>query len=525
MKIIVILFLSFLFLSSCGSDKSNEVEELPHFVFAEPASPVTLDPRHAVFTVEIRLFLGLFEGLVTYNPETLEPVPGVAERWEISDDGLTYTFHLRDDAMWSDGTPITAQHFAHSWIERIRPDSGYLDYNEMNLIRGVPEYSSGQGEQADVAIGALSDSVFQFELSNPAPYYITLLSTPAFYVLPYHIIDELGDRWTAPENFVGNGPFVIESYFEEDRIVLNRSSTYWDRDRVNLGKVITLFIEDDEQILEMYRAGEIDWVVDPPRRETENLLNSPDFHLNPGFFTHYYYLNVNSPPLDNLKIRQAIALSVNRRELVETILEGRGIPAFSLTPPLHYYPEVKAMEENSDKSRELMAEAGYPGGRGLKELTLTFNNNSNFGEIAQYLSEHWKKELGITVVLNPLMWEDYLDSMFNQKYEMQQGGWIGDYIDPNSFLEIFITGSSTNWTGVTNSRYDSLMARAAAMEYGSDRFALLNEAEELILHEEVPIIPLYNNMNTNFIDTSVWGGWYENVLDWHPWKWIYKKEQ
>ena len=519
MLIPIILFLT------CSREPEKSVEDLPHFIFGDAEDPISLDPRYDAFPIAKRLHFALFEGLVTFNPETLEPEPGVAENWEISDDGLTYTFHLRRDALWSDAAPVTAHHFVESWLDRLKPDTDYLDSTDMFIISGAMDYSSGNSGSDKVAIRAVDDYTFQFDLTAPTPYILTLLPDQIFFALPFHVINKYGDRWTDPEFFVGNGPFTLENHIPGDRVVVRKSESYWDKNKVNLGTITTLFIMDKEVALEMYQAGELDWYPTLPAGRLTDLLNTPYVHLNPTFTSYFYRFNMRIPPLNDIRVRKALAYSINRRELIDTVLESSKFPAYGLTPPLYSYPAVIGFKEDTEKARELLAEAGYPGGDGFRELVLTFNESKGHQMIAEYCQKTWAEELGIIVKLKSLQWEDFVNNYTILNFEIQRGGWYGHYLDPNAFLDMFVTGSDTNWPGMSNTEYDSLIRTAGQMKYGQERFGVLRKAEEILITEELPIIPFYYYMNENLIDTNIWGGWYENVMDWHPWKWIYKKEE
>jgi oligopeptide transport system substrate-binding protein len=520
-SVFILLIIIILTLTNCSREEEKAAEELPHFIFGDKGSTESLDPRYASGEIEQRIHFALFEGLVTYDPKTLEPIPGVAEKWDISEDGITYTFYLRKDAHWSDGTPVTAQQFEDTWLDLLK---NYRFITDLYMIKGAEEFHSGNTGPDAVAIRALDDFTFQFDLTGPVPYALTLLSDIEFIVLPIHVLEKYGNQWTEPEFFVGNGPFVLDHYIPGDRIVVRKSETYWDKKNVHLGQITTLFIEDEDIGLEMYQAGELDWYCSHPGGQLTNLLNTPYVHLNPTITTYFYRFNMRIPPLDDSRIRTALTISINRRELIDTVLEGSKFPAFGITPPLSFYPAVVGFEEDIERARALIAEAGYANGEGFPELVLSFNDEGEHRKIAEYVQKKWSENLGVEVKLKGLEWSEFLERFQKHDFEIQRGGWYGHYLDPNTFLEPFVTDNEWNFPGMSNSEYDALIKKAGRMKSGQERFDVLREAEEILIGQEMAIMPFYYYVNMNLINTEVWGGWYENVMDWHPWKGIYKKE-
>jgi oligopeptide transport system substrate-binding protein len=291
--LITLLMITIAFAAFAGGDKEEAAPMADPVVFSFNNSTElqSLDPGHIEGVPEHRIYMALFEGLVTYDPETLDPIPGLAESWKVSDDGLTWTFNLRK-SNWSDGTPITAQTVVDSWLRFLSPDLGAVyAYLPGMIIKGAAEYNSGDSGADTVGIRALDDYTFQFELTGPAPYALGMLTHYAFAVVPMHIIETYGDKWTMPENFVSNGPYNLTSWEPHEKIVMEKSSTYWDKDEVKIDKIIAYPIEDENTSLNMYKQGDLDWVLTVPDAQLDSMKLDPTYVTNATFITYYYEFN------------------------------------------------------------------------------------------------------------------------------------------------------------------------------------------------------------------------------------------
>jgi len=488
------------------------------------AEPESLDPAVIEGVPEHNIYMCLFEGLVTYDPKTLDAVPGLAESWTVSDDALTWTFKLRK-SNWSDGVPITAHTVVASWLRFLAPETAAVyAYLPGMIIKGAEAYNAGEAGPEAVAIRALDDYTFQFELNGPAPYVLGMLPHYAFAVVPMHAIEKYGDQWTRPGNFVGNGPFTLESWVPQDKLVMTKNNAYWDAGAVKLDKVVFYPIDEENTALNMFLQGDIDWIEQVPSARLDEMKLRNDYHNNAAFITYYYEINHTIKPFDDVRVRKALAMAIDRKEIVERVTRGGQFPAYGLTPPLPHYPEVVAFEENFDKARALLAEAGFPGGRGFPNFSILYNTNEGHKQIAEYVQQKWAEVLGINCTIENQEWATFLDSRQNQQFSVARAGWQGDYVDPNTFLTDLLHSASGNNDGkYNNPKFDALLAKAATMPAGQARLDVLREAEELAIGEDVALIPFYFYARSNWIDTNVWGGWYTNILDVHPYKNIYKK--
>ncbi len=502
------------------------------FTIGNSGEPETLDPQLAFSMPEQRIAFGLFENLLTYDAKTGDPQPGLAETWTQSKDGLSWTFTLRSDAVWSDGTPITAQSVVDSWLRVLDPDTGApYAFLLTDLIKGAAEYNAGKGPAQDVAITAVDDHTFQLTTVSPTPYVPDLLPQIAFSVVPMHVVRAHPKDWATPQTFVGNGPFVLSEWKPHGRILLTKNTRYWDAKNVKVDQVIFLPVEDADTAYGMYRAGALDWSTNfPPPEKVAEAKKLPDYVLSPALGTYYYEFNTTKPPFNDQKVRRAFAMAVSRSDLLGKLVQAGQVPAFSLTPPLagrFPYAPPQGVEENPDKARKLLADAGYPGGKGFPRVRLLYNTNDQHRLIAETLRDRWQQVLGVTVELVDQEWSAFLQTRRAGSlggYEMVRAGWMADYRDPFAFLSLFESDNSgLNDGGYSSQAFDLLLHKANALADGPERMKTFQSAEGLLVGQDIAILPLYFYVSQNLMDMSKWGGWYPNVLDVHPLKDVYRK--
>ncbi|MAT72244.1 MAG: peptide-binding protein [Planctomycetaceae bacterium] len=599
------------------------------FTFANGTEVKSLDPALVTGQPEGQFIYAMFEGLVRWHPETLEPLPSGAERWEISDDAVTYTFFLRPEARWSDGTPVTAADYAYSLRRFLDPrtaaEYGFLAWTlkngrrysgggsavrpgdtvevELNLptdaintLRGEiergtlvalldndgKELSAEQleelaaAEDADptawtfvveidgqrqsyryadddaaatdappegvawcrqvlldfreVGVKVVDQHTLQLTLENPTSYMLTLLGFYPLFPMQQACVEKYGSpQWTYVENVVCNGPFVPQFRRFRDRTRLVRSDTYWDRENVALETVDVLAIEKVNTGLNLFLTGDVDWIREAPAQAMRVMLNEdpPRDDINPApmLNTYYYLLNVERPPLDDVRVRRALALALDRDELCGRILPSGEQPAYSLVPPglQGYDPPTfvpadmtgaDQLDARLQEARRLLAEAGYPEGRGFPRLEIMYNTHEGHQLIAEVIRKQWERNLGIVIKTRNEEWGSYLTSQRQSRFDICRKGWIGDYADPNTFLDMFVTGGEQNNTNWGRSRYDQLIRDAAAETDPTARLAMFHEAEEQLM-EELPIIPIYFYVSKNLLKPHV-RGFYNNIQDYHP---------
>jgi len=509
-----------LILTSCGGKSGEKTSAAgssgTEFIIGNGAEPQSLDPAKIEGVPEHRINLALFEGLVTYDPKTGNAVPGVAESWDISEDGMTYTFHLRK-AEWSDGTPITAKTFVDSWLRTLTPATGSQYAFMINMVvKGAEDYNTGKADASAVAIKAIDDKTFEVQLTGPAPYAIDVIAHYAFNAVPLHVIEKFGTDWIKPGNFVGNGPFVLESWVPQEKVTVVPNEKYWNKENVHLSRITFLPIEDSNTAFEKYKAGEIDWSYGVPVPRMDEVKQHPDYQVAPQLGTYYYILNVKKGPLQDARVRKALSMAFDREEIVNKVTKGGQIATLSMVPPMAGYTPGEGAGYDPEQAKKLLAEAGYPDGKGFPVMTVIYNTLENHKLIAEYIQESWKRNLGIDIKIQNYEWKTFLDMRNQHDFEISRAGWIGDYQDPNTFLEIFLTGQGLNDGQYSNPKFDELIRKAAAMKGGAERFQVLHEAESIFLAEDQGILPIYSYVSQHLIDTDKWDGWYLNASDVHP---------
>lgn len=511
-------------LVACGGGESNVLsgnrDGILHY--GNGSEPQGLDPHVVTGVPENHIIRGLFEGLAVKNPYTLEPEPGVAASWDISEDGRTITFHINPEAKWSNGDPMTAADYVWSWKRLLSPAMG-AEYNYMLFpVKNAKAFATGKITDFDeVGVKALDDLTLQVTLSERTPYFIQLMDHYSTFAVHRPTLEKFGkatDRftpWTRVENMVSNGAFRLKDWALNRRIELEKSDTYWDRDKVRLNGVVYYPTENVVSEERMFRVGQLHYTQSVPLGKIpvyREMENSP-YVQAPYLGTYYFLLNTTRPPVDDVRVRKALSMAVDRDKLNKTVLKGANVSAYSITPPdtLGYYPP-RLFGYDVEQARELLAAAGYPNGEGWPGLELTYNTSEDHRKIAVALQQMWKDALNIEVTLANQEWKVYLDSVTQMNFDIARRGWIGDYVDPNNFLDLFLTGGGNNNTGFADPRYDDMILRQAPQAATKEeRFAIFHEAETMLM-EQMPIIPIFTYTSKHLIHPSV-NGLPSNLMD------------
>ena len=494
------------------------------FIIGNGAEPESLDPHLVSGVPEHRILAGLFEGLTIDDPVTAEPIPGVAESWTVSDDGTVYTFTLREDAVWSDGVDITADTFVQSWRRMLDPETAapYAWFPAMFLENGSA-VNAGEMPVEELGVRAIDEDTLEVSLVGPLPYVLGALTHYSFSPVPIHAIEEFGDEWTLPENFVGNGPYVLEDWRPQEQLSIVPSETYWDAEAVSLDRVIYLPIDDNNTMYNMFINGEMDWATEVPLDQMDTAKLMDEYHVAPYLGTYYYVVQNEVAPFDDPRVRKALAMSFDRETLVNQITKAGQIATTKMVPDMAGYPGIEGNETDVEMAQQLLADAGYPDGEGFPEFEILYNTSEAHKTIAEYIQQQWEQNLGVTATLVNQEWGTYLATRRAGEFQVARAGWIGDYQDPNTFLDMFITGAAMNGGRYSNSEYDRLINQAAQMPDGPERFEVLQQAEEFFITQDQGVIPIYHYVSKNMIDTTRWGGWHTNTMDYHPVKNIYLK--
>jgi len=485
-----------------------------------------IDPHVISGLPEINVASTLFEGLVDEDPVDLHPVPGVAESWNTSSDGLKYTFHLRADAKWSNGEPVTAHDFSNS-IRRVLTRSLGADYATMlYLLVNAEAYHKGSLKDfSQVGVQVTDSRTLELTLNHPAPYFLSLLTHPVWFPIHLPTLEKSGSpyqrggKWTQPGSLVGNGPFVLKEWRPGELIAVEKSPTYWDAAKVRLNAIHFHPAGDVDAEERAFRAQQLHVTEALPLSKVETYKHDSTGVLQIGAFldTYFYRLNVTRPGLSNIKVRQALAAAIDRPALVEKVVRGGQQPARSFTPPgIDHYEPPDLIKSDFVAARRLLEEAGYPGGQGLPPLEIMINSSGNHRLIAEAIQEMWRRELGLDVRLNNMEQATLLANRRALDYQIMRSEWAADYIDPKTFLDVFRSDSNNNHTGWKNANYDALLFEADRTADPAARHSLMQRAEAILL-TEAPIIPIYYYTSVRLVHPSV-HGWYPTLLDRHPYK-------
>ncbi len=520
-----------------GCRGSDDGVPMNVFAFGLGADPQTFDPGFMSGSIEGRVAYQIYEGLLSPAPDDGPPRPGVAERWDISDDGLVYTFHLRSDARWSNGDPVVAQDFRYAWLRMLRGDIAADYVSFVRFLRGARSFEQISrfmvrplmddvlvAMERGVGVEAPDERTLVVTLQQPTGYFLDIVM---FYVMmPVHrpTIEQWGqeDAFGA-DHIVTNGPFMISRYERRKRLTMVPNPHYWAVDELGFDEVWFEIIEDNSARTTAYLDGRIDWMNDPPAQQLAFLAAEPGFRSAEQLGTYYYRFNVTRPPFDDVRVRRAFSLALNREELCGCTLDDLYTPATGFVPPLPGFPLRDLVHYDPDEARRLLAEAGYPGGRGFPTTSILYNTSENHRTIAQVVQDNWAVELGVDVQLINQEWKVYLETMEDLDYNVARAGWIGDYVDPDTFLSLWRSFDENNNTGYDNPQYDALMEAQIAETDPAERRAILLEAEELLIRD-MPVMPIYFYSQFHLVNPQV-RGWEMNVRDVHLIRWMSKEAQ
>lgn len=507
----------------------------------------TLDLNRMSWAQDIRLAYALWEGLYTLNPRTLQPIPGAAERIEISPDGRVYTFHLRPEGRWTNGDPVIAGDFVFAWRRMLEnPDEysslfhcivGAQAYQEAFAAESA--YLAEHGDRDDdparppapdfgvFGVDVIDALTLRVRLNEPTAYFPSLTAFPPFFpsharsMQPFAIIDQATGRvrysedFTHPPHLVTNGPYRLADWSFKRRVRIEASEYYWNRDIVGPQIIDQVAAEDPFAMYLMYHSGAVDWLLQVEQGVAAELLErrAPDLHTFPGFGTYFYSFNCQPTfsdgrpnPFADPRVRQAFAMALNKQPIVDTITRTGEQVIDTYIPPTIFegYPSPGGLERDPDRARALLAEAGYPGGRGLPTVTLIYNTGSHHGDIAQICRRQWLDELGVDVELQGIELASFRERLNKKEYMIARASWMGDYNDPSTFTDKYRSTSHGNDAGWVNAEYDALLDQAIPETNAATRLQLLAQAEG-ILNREVPIIPIYAYTNSFMIRQGISG--------------------
>ncbi len=507
---------------ACGDDKKADVTE---FIIANGAEPEAIDPHLLSGVPETRIYQSMFEALFSYGPKA-EIMNGLVSSYTSNDEGTIYQFTLRKDIVWSDGAPITTEDVLFSFRRILNPmlASPYAWFPELFIKNGTA-YNKGEVSADELGVRIIDEQTFELELVGPLPYVVDALRHQSFAIIPKHVVEKYGEDWTLTQNIVTNGPFTLKEWIPQDKLVVEKNPLYWDADNVKLDEVVFLASEDGNTNYNAYINGEVDWLTSTPQGRLDEAKLRDDYYVHPSFSTYYYSVQFNKPELSDVRVREALARSINKEILVQEITRNGQIPTNAIVPPLPTYTPVDGYNYDVEKARKLFAEAGYPDGKGFPTLTILYNTSEGHKRIAEYVQQEWLENLGVKVTLENMEWKTFLKVRRAGDFQIARDGWLGDYLDPNTFLDMFVSGGASNGIQYANPEYDRLLKEASRTKDVTSRMGLLKRAESILIEQDIGIIPIYYYTSSNMFNNKKWEGFYNNIANRHSIKFIKPKKE
>ncbi|MFI5336510.1 MAG: peptide ABC transporter substrate-binding protein [Opitutales bacterium] len=493
------------------------------------AEPQDLDPQVMTAFTDQCLSLALFEGLCALDEKSSLPVPAAAEGWEVSADGLVYTFHLQPGLKWSNGEPLTAGDFVASWRRVLSPvlaaEYAYLFYP----VKNAEAYNTGKlADPAALGFAAPDDRTLRVVLERPTAYLPALTALPPWFpvnprvLAAYGALTSRGTAWTRPGHLVGNGPFVLTEWLPNDRVRVARNPHYWDASHVRLNGMVFFPTESLDVDERNFRAGQVHLTYELPLSKVDSYRRTApqSLRLDPFLETFFLRFNTTRPPLGDPRIRRALSLAIDREALSRHLLRGTRAPAAHYTPPdCAGYTATARVPTDYAAARGLLAAAGFPGGKGFPVLDVQLRNDELHQQVLEVIQAGWQRELGLTVTLSPVEQKTWVQNQQSLNYAISSARWVGDFVDPVTFLDMFTGGGTNNWTGWSDPAYDTLLRAAANATDPARRYADFQQAEAVLLRE-APIAPVFFGVRSYLIHPAV-RGWEPSLLGFHQYKKVY----
>ncbi|AHM56013.1 oligopeptide-binding protein OppA [Peptoclostridium acidaminophilum DSM 3953] len=507
-KIISLILAAMLIMMSfvgCGiKEKAGGDEKIMRYNLSSPTK--TIDPTLNISIDGGIIIVNAFEGLMRLD-ENDKAIPGMAEKYEVSEDGLTYTFHIRD-AQWSDGEPVTAKDFEYSW-KRVLDSATASDYAyQMFYLKNGEKFNGKQVGADEVGVKAVDDKTLEVKLEGPVPYFIELTAYPTYFPVRQDVIEKYGDKWALePETYISNGPYKAVKLEQADVFSFEKNEKYYDAKRVKLDGIDYYFMEEKATAMASFESGYVDGLYGVPREQIAKLQkeNKTEFKIFPNLGIYFYSFNVNVEPMNNRKVRQALSLAIDRKSITRVITQGGETAATGFVPS-----GIKDSSGNDfreiggnygitetaqiDRAKQLLAEAGYPNGEGLNTLEIIYNTDENHKKVAEAIQEMWKQNLGINVELSNQEWQVFQDTITKGEYMIARDGWSADYADPMTFLDLFISNSGNNHPQWENAEFDALISSAKKESDQGKRFQMMHQAEEMMMADQI-VMPVYYYTN------------------------------
>jgi peptide/nickel transport system substrate-binding protein/oligopeptide transport system substrate-binding protein len=495
------------------AEKRPPVTNRDSLTITMSGSDVELDFRKSYLSSEAQLYTGLYEGLFSYHPLTMEPVPAAASRWKLSEDKKVWTFTLRDYARYWNGDTVKAEDFRSAWLSLLEPGRNSPYSSLFDIIEGANDYRMGRlTDKNKVGIEAPDSKTLVVRLTAPAAFFPGMLCHHSFS--PIHPSMMNVEDWSEISP-ISNGPYYLLENKDETK-VLARNELYWDASNVALKKINVKLTNDGDEASALWNSGGAAWISGEVN--LEELTDLSGIIVNPMFATHYYFIRSVRKPWDDWRVRRALAIALPW----DKVREGHRIPAKTLIYPIMGYPEIDGLNTTDiDEARKLLAEAGYADGKGLPELVMRLNPSPESTRIGGLMASVWKEELGVKSKIEVIPYDMYFDSLKDNDYDVASSTWIGDFADPYTFLQMWRRDSNLNDARYDDPDYEKLINRSMT-EDGEVRWKTLSEAEKLLL-DRGAVLPVSYSFAINIVDRSELGGWFANVLDIHPYKYLFFK--
>ena len=484
--------------SNSGSGGSSKGVELNVNVGPEPA---TIDPAKNSAVDGATLINHAFEGLMKLDKDN-KIVEGQAAKYEVNKDETVYTFTLREGIKWSDGEQVKAEDFVYAWQRLVDPKTG-ADYNYMiDMVKNANEIMAGKKKPKELGIKALDEKTVEVTLTTPTPYFLEVCAFPATFPVRKDIVEANADTWsTDPKTYIGNGPYVLKSWEHQSKMTYVKNENYYDLKKLGPDTINFVLMEDKNTMLSAYKNNEILFADDLPSEEID-AMKDKGLVIEKQLGTYFLSINVKKEGLDNVKVREALSLALDRDYIVEKVAKGGQIPADSFVATgltdadgktefhenAKKWYDAKDYKGNVEKAKKLLKEAGYENGKGLPSIELMCNPGHE--PIMEAVQNMWKENLGLNVTISSQDWNVFLETRKEGDFQVARDGWLGDYNDPISFIDMWITGGGNNNAQWSNKEYDKIVSEIKSTTDAKERYAKMHEAEDL-LAKDMPIIPIY----------------------------------
>ncbi|AJH02065.1 peptide ABC transporter substrate-binding protein [Clostridium beijerinckii] len=510
-------------LVGCGSNKGGDkaAASKQEITYNLGADPRTLDPALCTDTTGTTVLANAFSGLAELD-ENEKAIPGQAEKWDVSDDKLTYTFHLKKDLKWSNGDPVKASDYEYEWKRLLNPETASEYAYALYYLKGGEAYNKGKGNVDAVGVKATDDNTLVVTLEAPCPYFLELTAQSYYFPVDQKVVESNKDWANDAKTLVSNGPFKITNYTIKDSVVLEKNENYYDKDKVKLDKLNLKFVAEETSAWASYKSGQFDVVDTVPKSDVQGALKDGSAKSFPNLATYFLSINVSDKAkavdpnaakvLSDPKVRKALNLAIDRQSIVDNVTKAGQIPAHGIVGKGIIGPDGKDYTEkttyfdpkgNVEEAKKLLAEAGYPDGQGLPTLQLLYNPESGHGDTMQAIQDMWKK-IGVNAELQSQEWKVFLTTRVQKQFELARDGWNADYVDPMTFLDMFQSTSDQNNCGYNNPSYDALIDAAKKELDPQKRFDIMHQAEDMLMND-MPVIPLYYYTRTIGIKDYVKG--------------------